>query len=118
MADERETLRNLSAVEEAEQRAFLRGQQSAVMKTQIESHETRLNAINGSIERGTQVQRGLAQEIADLRVAFEQSIAIAAARAEDAKSAAEAQVSTRTFVFGLIGAVSAIAALLAGLGHA
>lgn len=116
--EETEVLRNLSAVEEAEQRAFARGQASAEMKGQIESHERRLNVINGTIERGTQTTRALAQEISDLRVAFEKSIAIAATRAEEAKNAAEAQVSTRTFVLGLVGAVSAIGVLLAGIGHA
>lgn len=118
MAEESEILRNLSAVEEAEQRAYQRGQASMAMQGQIESHERRLNAINGTIERGTQTTRALTQEIADLRNSFEQSVAVTAARAADAKKAAEAQVSTRTFLLGLIGAVTAIGALLAGLGHA
>jgi HKD family nuclease len=109
--DHSDALRNVSALETVEDRAFQRGQASAQMKGQLESHERRLNAINGSIDRSTQA-------LDALKAAFEQNIAIAQARAEDAKTAAEKQVSTRTFLLGLVGAVAAIGTLLAATGHA
>lgn len=115
--DEREVLRGLTAVEEAEQRAFQRGQATAKMKGQLDSHEQRLNAINGSIERGAKAQEETNERLKALKAAFETSIAIATARAEDAKTAAEKQVSTRGYVLGLIGAVLAIGTLLAATGH-
>ena len=108
--DDSEALRNLQALESAEDRAFRRGQASARLKSAVDSHEQRLNAINGSIDR-------LSREVSEMKAAFERSVAITAARAQDAKTAAEKQVSTRTFVLGLIGAVIAIGSLLAATGH-
>lgn len=116
--DHSEALRNVGALEDAEDRAFQRGQAAAKMKGQLESHEKRLNAINGSIERSTRAQERTNERLDALKNAFEQSIAIASARAEDAKTTAEKQVSTRTFVLGLLGAVAAIGTLLAATGHA
>lgn len=117
-SDRSEALRNISALETAEDRAFQRGQAAAKMKGQLESHEKRLNAINGSIERSASAQERTSERLESLRAAFEQNIAIAQARAEDAKQAAERQVSTRTFLLGLVGAVVAIGTLLAATGHA
>lgn len=108
--DSSEALRNIGALESAEDRAFRRGQAAAVLKGTVEAHEKRLNAINGSIDR-------LAHAVGDLKGAFERSLAVTQARAEDAKTAAEKQVSTRTFILGLIGAVVAIGTLLAATGH-
>lgn len=115
--DPSEALRNVGAMEGAEDRAFRRGQAAAQMKGQLEAHEARLNRINGSIDRAARSQAELASEVSSLRASIEKSAAIATARAEDVKLAAEKQVSTRTFVFGLVGAVTAIGTLLAATGH-
>lgn len=115
--DPSEALRNVGAMEGAEDRAFRRGQAAAQMKGQLEAHEARLNRINGSIDRSARSQAELASEVSSLRASIEKSAAIATARAEDVKLAAEKQVSTRTFVFGLVGAVTAIGTLLAATGH-
>jgi HKD family nuclease len=116
--DHQEALRSVSALEAVEDRAFQRGQESAQMKGQLASHERRLDAINGSIDRSAKAQERMGERLDALKAAFEQNIAIAQARAEDAKQAAERQVSTRTFLLGLAGAVAAIGTLLAATGHA
>lgn len=122
LPDHTEALRNVGALEAAEQRAFERGQQSAKLKAQVDSHERRLNAINGSISRHADEARNLAETVTKLGEDFRTSVAVATARAveakEAAKEAAERQVSTRTFVFGLLGAVAAISSVLAATGHA
>lgn len=118
MPDEKEMLRNLSAVEEAEQRAYVRGQETTLVKSRLDEHDRRLAAINGSIDKAARKSGELADRVDKLSSLIERNAAIVSARAEDAKQAAEAQVSTRTFVLGLVGAVTAIGALLAGTGHA
>jgi chromosome segregation ATPase len=113
-----EVMRNLSAVEAAEERAYQRGQATAKLKAQVESHERRLSAVNGSIERNANEMHNLAGTVSKLGEDFRQSVAITADRAQAAREAAERQVSTRTFILGLIGAVVAIGGLLAATGHA
>jgi hypothetical protein len=102
-------LRNLSALEEAEERAFRRGEQSARLKGDVASHERRLNAMNGSIDR-------LTTAVGDLGKEFHESLAVAAARADEAKKAAEKAeakgLSTRTFVVSLVVACAAVCGVI------
>lgn len=110
-------LTGLNAVEAAEQRAFERGRESAQLKAQVQSHERRLDAINGSIDRGAKAQEHTASKLRDLTATVERTAAIALARGEDAKLAAEKQVTKREFVLGLISAVAIISGVLAQTGH-
>lgn len=112
-----DAFQGLNAIEAAEQRAFERGQNSARLKAEVEAHERRLNMINGSIARHAQATENLAATVNNLSADFRQSIAVAQARAKDAAEAAERQVSTRTFLVGLIGAVAAVGLLLVAFGH-
>ena len=117
--DPTEVLRNVTALEAAEQRAFERGQSSAKFEARVAVLEGWRTTVNGSIDRHAKATRDLTEEVSQLKGAFERSIAIAAARAQDAKEAAEKsaaqQVSTRTFVFWLIGAVIALGSLIVGV---
>lgn len=95
-----------------------RGGEMAKIDARLAEHDRHLEAINGSIGETARGLQQVRSEVNDLRSEFRQSIAIAADRASMAKEAAEAQVSTRTFVLGLVGAVAAIGGLLSATGHA
>jgi predicted nucleic acid-binding Zn-ribbon protein len=107
-------LRNLSALEEAEERAFRRGQESAALKAKVESHEKRLNALNGSIDRSTAALRQLEKTVDKIGEQVRGSAAVTATRAEDAKAAAEKGLSTRTFVFSLLAAATGVCLVVIG----
>lgn len=116
MSDPAVPLHNLTALEEAEERAFRRGQESALQKAKVEQHEVRLNAINGHIARGAQAQERTATAVLALTAKVDQTAAIAVARAQDAERAAKETLSTRTFVFALTGtAVGVCTVVIAAL---
>jgi hypothetical protein len=102
-----------AAISLAEQR----GREAAQLEGRLDEHDKHFAVVNGSIERTAKGLERLEGVVADLAGAFKENAAVTAARAADAKEAAERQVSTRTFVLGLLGAVAAIGALLAGTGH-
>jgi len=108
-----------SASQERREReeAFQRGRETAMIEARLNGHDARLDAINGSIDRTGNELRSVGEKLSRLDDAFRQSVAVAAARADDAKKDAEKQVSTRTFILGLIGAVAAIGLLLVSAGH-
>lgn len=60
--------------EERERRAadlaFAEGQRTAQVDAILAGHEKRLNAINGSIDRGTKATNDLCQEVQELRAQF------------------------------------------------
>lgn len=93
-----------------------RGREQAVLNGHIESHERRLNAINGSIERGAKATEALTREVAALKGQFAQKTEIDKVRAADqqkfAEDSAARQVDKRTFIFGLCGSVGVLATIL------
>lgn len=103
-----------TAIELAEQR----GREAARLEGRLDDHDKHFKVVNGSIERTARGLERLEGVVAELAASFKENAAVTTARAADAKEAAERQVSTRTFVLGLLGAVAAIGALLAGTGHA
>lgn len=124
--DHARALQGVNALEQAEQRAFERGQQSAKLKAQVESHEKRLDAQNGNIARMATAQEHTNDRLDDLKTSVERATAVAKARADTAaelaKNAAKNAVDKRTFIFVSMGATAAIAsaiiaALALGLGH-
>lgn len=89
-----------------------RGQEQARLEGAIQSHEQRLSAINGSIERSASAQRGMVSELAALSARFDKKAGEDQVRAEAATEAAAKQVDKRTFVLGLVGAVGVLSAIL------
>lgn len=119
-------LRNIAALEAAEDRAYQRGQQSAKLTAQVDSHEQRLNAINGSIARHAEAVENVTDGLGDLRASVERSTAVAKARAETAeklaKQAAKSAVDKRTFIITAVAcsgtiASAVIAAIALGVGQ-
>lgn len=76
----------------------------------LNSHEMRLNAINGSQAEMVKVQKSM-QNILDR---LERKIDTAA---EVSKAVAEQGVSTRTFVLTALGLFISLSGVLAGTGH-
>jgi septal ring factor EnvC (AmiA/AmiB activator) len=124
--DTPEALKNIGALEAAEERAFQRGQSSAKLRSQVESHERRLDAINGSIDRHARAQEQTNDRLDELSANVRESTAVAKARAdvaaELAKRAASNTVDKRTFLISLTVATMAVASVLIGalalIGHA
>src|SRR5438445_4797372 len=75
-----------------------RGREAAELAGRLDDHSEHLRVLDGSVERSAKELHEVREGLRRLTTAFEQGIAIAAARAQDAKEAAEKQVSTRTFV--------------------
>jgi hypothetical protein len=78
-----------------------KGRKDAKLEARIDGHDQHFALVNGSIERTAKGLTSLGKSVADLAKAFEMSTAVAADRAGR-------QLSTRTFVFGLIGAATAV----------
>ena len=100
-----------------EQEAFERGRRQAHLDAELESHEKRLNAINGSIEkhaRNADALRGsigeLKDKFDDLAARLETWRAVEASRAEQLKRANEQQISTRSFWLGVTAIIAALVA--------
>lgn len=108
------------AEEEFRKEIFLaeqRGKEHAEVSAKLKNHEDRINSQDVLIAKASVAQSELKESINRLYSAFEKSTGIAEARAADAKVAMEKQVSTRTFVLGLVGATTALGGLLAATGH-
>lgn len=111
-----QAFQGLSALEAAEQRAYERGRANARLTAQVQSHEKRLDAINGNI-----IQHVAAQEITNdrldkLTASVEKSTAIAKARADVAAELAEkvarTNVDKRTLILTVVLAAAAVAGVL------
>jgi hypothetical protein len=94
-----------------------RGKERTEVDARLRNHEERINSLDRLVTKSISVQDELKDSINKLSSSFEKTTAIAEARAADAKIAMEKQVSTRTFVLGLIGATSALGGILAATGH-
>ncbi len=126
--DPTEVFRNISAVEEAEHRAFKRGQAQASLDAKLERHfdedNRRFGEIKTEQEHTTNVLGRVVEKVDDLGSEIKTAAAVTTARATDAKNAAaeaknaaEKQLSTRTFIVGLIGTIAAILTALAASGQ-
>lgn len=119
--DSTEVFRNISAVEEAEHRAYRRGRDQAELTSKLETHfrddDRRFEEIKTSQDATTDAVKTVGTNVATLGQKVDTAAAVTAARAQDAKLAAESQVSTRTFLIGLLGAVGTVVAALAATGH-
>jgi hypothetical protein len=104
--------REKAALELAEQR----GREAARLEGRLDDHDKHFTIVNGSIERAARGLERLGRTVDEMAGVIKTQAAVAAARAVDADTAAKKQVSTRTFVFGLVGAVAAIGLLLVGAG--
>ncbi len=123
-----EIFHNLSAVEEAEHRAFRRGQAQANLESKLEHHfkddDRRFGELKSEQERTTNTLGRVVEKVDDLGGEIKTAAAVTTARATDAKAAAEKaekvaakQLSTRTFLLGIAGTVAAIFTALAASGH-
>lgn len=118
--EEAKLLPNLNAVEEAEHRAFKRGQQAAELKGQLETHfkddDRRFGEIKTEQSQTTQTLKTVVVKVDNLGQKVDTAAAITAARAEDARKAADNAISGRQFFLGLAGlAVTVVAAILTAL---
>ena len=100
-----------------EQEAFERGRRGAFVDAAIDSHEKRLNAINGSIDRHARETLKLRGSVEDLRDQFKEftgavaaRAAVEADRAKQLERANDQQISNRTFWLGVITIVVMIVA--------
>lgn len=112
-----EVLRSLGALEEAERRAYDRGQESARVHGELRAHESRLNSLNGSVARAADELRAVGDKLTVLSEQFRRGEAIAKDRAEQAERLVKKSLGTREFVLGLIGATGVIVSALAATGH-
>jgi septal ring factor EnvC (AmiA/AmiB activator) len=121
-----DALKNIGALEAAEERAFKRGRDSAELKAQVDSHEKHLKAINGNLDRNATAIETVGDRLDELKSSVEKSTAVARARADTAAelaaTAAKNAVDKRTFILtGILCSAAiasvVIAALALGLGH-
>jgi len=89
--------------EKATKLAEARGRREQLVDSQLNSHEARLNAINGSIRRSAEAQEGTNRELQKLSSQIERNEAVA-------KEREKASVSRREFWLG----VAAVIAILLG----
>ena len=88
--------------------AFEEGRHRERIEGRLNSHEARLNAINGSIDRGTKATNGLRLDVQKLHEEFSKLVeaqrvrdAVEADRTRQLRKANEKQISTRAFVIGV-----------------
>lgn len=123
-----EIFQSISAIEAAEHRAYKRGQDAAALEGRLEQHyvedDRRFNEIKTDLHSTTETLKTVASKVDSLGEQVQTAGAVAAARAQDAanrakdaKEATEEQVSTRTFVIGLLGLGAAILTALGASGH-
>lgn len=77
---------------------------AAKLEVRVDSHEQRLGAINGSIDRMNTL-------LVNIQLAQERQEAAARTTAAVAKEMAARQVTTRTFILGVVTVLIALAAL-------
>lgn len=116
-----EVFRNLSAVEEAEHRAYRRGKETAELTARLDGHfkddDQRFGEIKQTQNQTTETLRTVVVKVDDLGRKVDTAAAVTSARAEDAKTAAEKQLSAKQFFVGLAGLAVMVAGILAASGH-
>ena len=123
-----EVFRNLSAVEEAEQRAYRRGRETADLNNKLETHfkddDRRFDEIKADQGQTTETLKTVVVKVDALGNKVDTAAAVTTARAEDAKlraeeakDVAEKQVSSKQFFIGLASLAVGILAALAASGH-
>lgn len=118
--EEAKLLPGLSAVEEAEHRAYRRGQEAAELKGELQHHfsedDRRFGELKTEQQQTTATLKTVGEKVETLTDNVKTTGAIAAARAEDAKKAADNAISSRQFFLGLAGlAITIVAAILTAL---
>lgn len=97
------------AIEEGRRRERVDGQ--------LNSHELRLNAINGSIERGATATANLKTSVDELRDEIHTKNAVDTALHAAIATANEKQISTRAFTLGVLAILIPMIVLLAHAAH-
>lgn len=99
--------------------SFEQGRRDATIDAQLASHEKRLNAINGSIDRHAQNAGKLHASIEELRddinrvaATIDKNSAIEQERNKQLKVANDKQISARTFVLGVLAILVPIVTLI------
>lgn len=92
--------------------AYQRGRESARIDGILEQHEARLNTINGSMAKTATRLEAIAFAINKAEAAQEKRDAIHEALQEAVTRASKAQVTSRQFYFGLVGAVVGVLTVL------
>ena len=101
----------------AKEIAYAQGRRDSDVDSRLRSHENRLNAINGSIERHANEANALRKSIGhlgdkidDVMAALEKKEAIEADRVKQIAKANDKQISTKAFWLGVAAIVAAIIA--------
>jgi chromosome segregation ATPase len=101
----------------AKQIAYEQGRRDSDVDSRLRSHENRLNAINGSIERHAHQAAKLRESIEDLgdkidavNQALSTKAALEAERNKQLETANDKQISTKAFWLGVAAIVAAIVA--------
>lgn len=108
-----ETLRDqdLRRAREREiQSAFEAGQRKQLVDTQLNSHEARLNALNGSLER-------TAEQLSALKDVVRKMLDAIEARDEFEKEAVDHQISNRMFWSGIAMMIIVLAGVILAAAH-
>lgn len=100
------------AIELAERRATA----TAQIEAHLSEHDRRLERIGESVADTTASLRAVEREVGSLRAEFKQSLAITAARAQDAQALARKQVTSRELYVTAFGVVVALVSALAAGG--
>lgn len=88
------------------------GARQATVDGRLDNHEDRLDAINGSVKRTGDALKELGDQVAQLVARQTVRDAVDADRLKELKRANERQISTRTFILGVIAILIPLIALL------
>ena len=100
-----------------EARAYKRGQESTLLAQHMADDARSFGEIKAQLGEGSREMRGLREGLGSLKEEFVKFRTEAETRAEAAKEHAEGALQAKQFYVGLVVAVTAVAALLAGTGH-
>jgi hypothetical protein len=92
--------------------AFAEGARSAKVDARLDGIDDWRKTVNGSIERGAKATEKLGDKIDDLAERQRIRDAVDADRLKELKQANDRQISTRTFVIGVIAILIPLVALL------
>lgn len=109
---ESEEQRERRAIEAAENRA----KETARIEGHLAEHDRQLSAISATVNQTAGEQRAVSNQLNTLASKFEQSMAVTAARADDAAKAARKQVTSRELYITAIGVTASITVALAAAG--
>lgn len=104
--------RERRAIDLAEKRA----RETARVEAHLAEHDRRLDRINAAIAENSGKLSGLSAEVSRLSGQFQQSVAVATARAQDAETLARKQVTSRELYITAFGVVVALVSALAAGG--